>query len=197
MSNASACLPTHLQSESTVNISWVSFWLRQHTWYRWSKAVEKKEHSLSAGSFYSPASEPGKQRQGAPGLFAGQLVYSKWWVRDSLRDPKLCRSLSRNWYCYLLTLRESTSFQGLVLPVYLFIYLFLGLEAARLRDLPIHSQSPCEPSLPGSHWLLYCSADCAQLLKWQPHRMIMATLALLLFRKKNNIALQRNLTQFW
>lgn len=96
VSNASACLQTHLRGESTVNMSWVSFWLRQHTWPRWSKAVEKKEHSLSAGSFYSPNLRAGKAEAGSSRVFAGQLVYSKGWVLDSMRDPKLCRSLSRN-----------------------------------------------------------------------------------------------------
>lgn len=64
VSNASACPQTHLQTESTGNTSWVFFWLRQHTRHRWSKAMEKKEHSLSAGSFYpQPQSREGRGRE--------------------------------------------------------------------------------------------------------------------------------------
>lgn len=185
MSNASACLQTHLQSEWTVNISWVSFWLRQHTWLRWSKAVEKKEHSLSAGSFYSPNLRAGKAEAGSSRVFAGQLVYSKWWLLDSMRDPKLCRSLSRNWHCCLLTLRESNLFQGLVLPSWRFSFRPRNCQIARLRDLPTYSQSPCEQVSMGLIDFSTVLLTVLNSVKWQHHRMIIGNSGFASIGKKN------------
>lgn len=145
VSNASVCPQTHLQTESTGNISWVSFWLRQQLGIGGVKQWRRKSTLCLQGAF-TPNLRAGKAEAGSSRVFAGQLVYSKWWVLDSVRDPKLCRSLGRNWHCHLLTLRESNSFQGLVHPSWMFTFRLRNCQSARLRDLPTHSQLPCQSS---------------------------------------------------